>query len=203
MRRTQQERREATIAKLFDAAIATLDELGYARTSASTITARAEMSYGALFRHFPTMSEFMAAVARETVRRNNELIIDLARARGGTGVETLLTVAREMVTHPCHNAIIELTVAARTDERLRDAMRHTMADVGSAMIDTAAHIVGPELDLDDREFATLVFILADLFDNEALQHPLRAPYPEIYERRIPLLLRMLKSLSPQADTTDR
>ncbi|WP_198407266.1 TetR/AcrR family transcriptional regulator [Nocardia terpenica] len=203
MRRTQQERREATIAKLFDAAIATLDELGYARASASTITARAGMSYGALFRHFPTMSEFMAAVARETVRRNIEMITDLARARGSTGVETLLTVAHEVVTHPFHNAINELTVAARTDERLRDAMRHTMADVGPAMIDTAAHIVGPELDLDAKEFATLVFILADLFDNEALQHPLRAPHPEIYERRIPLLLRMLKSLSPQADTTDR
>ncbi|MBF6132530.1 TetR/AcrR family transcriptional regulator [Nocardia otitidiscaviarum] len=204
MRRTQQERREATIAKLFDAAIATLDELGYARASANTVTARAGMSYGALFRHFPTMSEFMAAVAREAVRRNTELVTrrvrELADASGGTDIETLLRVLHELTDNPTHHAILELTTAARTDEQLRDAMRHSMTDVGTLMIDTAARIVGPDFDLDAQDFATLVFILVDLFDSEAIQHPLRAPYPEIYERRIPLLVHMLKSFTSRTDS---
>ncbi len=63
MARTQQQRREDTIARLLDASIATIIEVGYARASAKVITQRAQVSDGALFRHFPTMGDFMAATA--------------------------------------------------------------------------------------------------------------------------------------------
>lgn len=198
MRRTQQERREATITKLFDAAIATIDELGYAKASASIITARAGMSYGALFRHFPTMSDFMAAVARETMRRHSEIVTERFLALTANAerpdLETLLTVLHDLVRHPTHYAILELTVAARTDEQLRDAMRGTVEEPGRALVDTAARLVGPEFGLGPEEFTSLVFLVLDLFDSEAIQHPLRATHPEIYTHRIPLLLRMLDPL---------
>ena len=51
-RRTQQERREGTIRKLLDAAAETLIEVGYSEASVQRICARAEVSQGALFRHF-------------------------------------------------------------------------------------------------------------------------------------------------------
>ncbi|MFI1920242.1 TetR/AcrR family transcriptional regulator [Nocardia sp. NPDC020380] len=198
MRRTQQERREATITKLFDAAIATIDELGYAKASASTITARAGMSYGALFRHFPTMSDFMAAVARETMRRHSELVTARFQALTGStapgGLATLLTAMHELVTHPTRYAILELTVAARTDEQLRNAMRATTEEAGLAIVDTADRMVGSEFALGPAEFTSLVFLVLDLFDNEAIQHPLRVLHPEIYDHRLPLLLRMVEPL---------
>ncbi|RDI66318.1 TetR/AcrR family transcriptional regulator [Nocardia pseudobrasiliensis] len=204
MRRTQQERREATITRLIDAAIVTLDELGYSRASANTITARAGLSYGALFRHFPTMSEFMAATARETVRRHTELVSErvreLAGRDGRTDLEAVLVAMRELVREPTHHAVLELTVAARTDEQLAAAMRQTMFEAGQVMIEAATRMVGHESDLDAKDFVTLVFLIADISDSEAIQHPLRAPYPEIYDRRIHLLTKMLKALSPQWDT---
>jgi AcrR family transcriptional regulator len=47
MARTQQQRREATIAALLGAGIETIIEIGYARASAAEITKRAGVSVGA------------------------------------------------------------------------------------------------------------------------------------------------------------
>src|SRR4051812_44973801 len=73
MARTQQQRRDETVAKLLDASVDTIVEKGYARASAAEITKRAGVSVGALFRHFDTMGDFMAATAREVLRRLVEL----------------------------------------------------------------------------------------------------------------------------------
>lgn len=199
VRRTQRERREATIAKLFDAAIATINEIGYARTSVKTIATRAGMSYGALFRHFDTMSDFMAATAREAIRRRIGEVSDRVAAvvdtGGRTDLATALQVQHEMVGSPTHNTILELTVAARTDQFLCESMRSAMADVGPAMVDQAQALVGHEYGAEPADFATLVFMVADLFDGQALQNALREPYPEISERRVDVLHRMLTAIS--------
>jgi AcrR family transcriptional regulator len=73
MARTQQQRREETVARLLDASIAAIVEVGYARASAAEITKRAGVSVGALFRHFETMGDFMAATAHEVLRRQLDL----------------------------------------------------------------------------------------------------------------------------------
>ena len=91
MARTQQQRREETVARLLDASIATIVDVGYARASAAVITKRAGLSGGALFRHFDTMGDFMAATAHEVMRRQldafgkkiAEIPAGTARTRGG------------------------------------------------------------------------------------------------------------------------
>lgn len=72
MARTQQQRREETVARLLQASIDTIIEFGYARASAAVVTKRAGVSVGALFRHFETMGDFMAATASEVLRRQIE-----------------------------------------------------------------------------------------------------------------------------------
>ena len=74
MARTQQQRRDETVARLLDASIDTIVEVGYARASAAVITKRAGMSVGALFRHFETMGDFMAATAYEVLRRQARVV---------------------------------------------------------------------------------------------------------------------------------
>src|SRR5258707_4367096 len=69
MARPQQQRREETVGRLLEASIATIIEVGHARASAAVITKRAGVSVGALFRHFDTMGDFMAATASEVLRR--------------------------------------------------------------------------------------------------------------------------------------
>src|ERR1700756_4504840 len=74
MARTQQQRREETVGRLLEACIDTIIEVGYARASAAVITKRAGVSVGALFRHFETMGDFMAATASAGLRRQLDLI---------------------------------------------------------------------------------------------------------------------------------
>ncbi|GAB4583320.1 TetR/AcrR family transcriptional regulator [Nocardia sp. IFM 10818] len=193
---TQRERREATIAKLLDASIATIDEIGYARASVKIISARAGLSYGALFRHFPTMSDFMAATAREAVRRQTETVAErfrgVAGEAGSTDLDRGLRALREAAGTPAHNAILELTMAARTDPFLRDAMQQTMLDTGPIMIELAREVVGRELDLTDDDLVAFTFLIADIFDSEVFQRPLRERHPEIGTHRVPVLRRMLE-----------
>jgi len=61
--RTQQERREETIGKLLDATIDTLADVGYARTSVREICSRAGVPHGALFCHFDSRLELIAAAS--------------------------------------------------------------------------------------------------------------------------------------------
>ncbi|MGB6181142.1 MAG: helix-turn-helix domain-containing protein, partial [Rhodococcus sp. (in: high G+C Gram-positive bacteria)] len=61
MRRTQEQRRTDTIARLLDAAITSLAEKGYAATTVNEVVTRAGVSSGALFRHFPTRLDVMVA----------------------------------------------------------------------------------------------------------------------------------------------
>ncbi|MFC9998545.1 TetR family transcriptional regulator [Nocardia sp. NPDC127526] len=193
---TQRERREATIAKLLDASIATIDEIGYARASVKIISARAGLSYGALFRHFPTMSDFMAATAREAVRRQAETVAErfrgVAAEAGGTDLDRGLDALREVAGTPAHNAILELTMAARTDPFLRAAMQQTMVDHGLIMIELTREVVGRELDLTDDDLVAFTFLIADIFDSEVFQRPLRERHPEIGAHRVPVLRRMLE-----------
>src|SRR4051794_696858 len=63
-RRSQAERRADSRQRLLDAALACLAEAGYARTTFAAVLARAGLSNGAMWRHFPSKAQlFLAAVA--------------------------------------------------------------------------------------------------------------------------------------------
>jgi AcrR family transcriptional regulator len=76
-RRTQAERREGTRTALLEATIASLVELGYTRTTTTEVVRRAGLSQGALFKHFPTKGDLLAAA---TARLFDDLIADFDRA---------------------------------------------------------------------------------------------------------------------------
>src|SRR5262245_39193440 len=83
-RRTQRERREATIAALVDATIESLLDVGYAGTTVKEICTRAGLSHGALFRFFPSVLELVLAAGREVGRRQiSSFEKSFARARKG------------------------------------------------------------------------------------------------------------------------
>jgi AcrR family transcriptional regulator len=63
VRRSQQERTDTTKLALLDAAVATLVDEGFGGASASVICRRAGLSHGALFRHFATKDDLLAAAA--------------------------------------------------------------------------------------------------------------------------------------------
>src|SRR5688572_25187232 len=91
--RTQQQRRDETRRALLDAAVESLIEVGFARTTTLEVQRRADVSRGALLHHFPSKAELLVAAiahlaemrAIELKRLSSELPADRGAAGGKTG----------------------------------------------------------------------------------------------------------------------
>jgi AcrR family transcriptional regulator len=199
MARTQQQRREDTIARLLDASIETIVEIGYARASAKVIAQRADVSDGALFRYFPTMGDLMAATAQEAGRRQLEVatkrVADIPADK--PAIQGVLEIIRDVTGNATNTVIYELMVAARTDEKLRDTLRDVMAAYFAKIYEaarTAPSAVEIEA-LGEENFAALVVVLLNTFDGAAMfRHVLTSA--QIEERRIPVLMTLLNAARP-------
>ena len=132
--RTQEERSATTRARLLDATIECLSELGYAGTTTTEIADRAGVSRGAQLHHFPTKERLVTeAVAHLMERRELEFRDAFAKVpegadRGAAAVDLLWS----MVSGPTFYAWLELVVAARTDE----ALRRTVERITRRFVDT-------------------------------------------------------------------
>jgi AcrR family transcriptional regulator len=201
MPRTQRQRREETIARLLDASIDTIIEFGYARTSAALIAKRAQMSDGALFRHFPTMRDLMAATLHEAARRQLELYASrIAQIPTDTQAsEAVLPILRDITCNPTNEVIYELAVAARTDEKLRAALKDELEKFDKKIFDAAK--ATPSADelkaLGEENFEALVTVLINTFDGAAIFRYLRRQtQTQVEERRISMLMSLRNAARP-------
>jgi AcrR family transcriptional regulator len=191
MARTQQQRREETVGRLLEACIDTIVEVGYARASAAVITKRAGVSVGALFRHFETMGDFMAATAAEVLRRQLESftkrVAEIPADR--PALDAALSILQDITSGPTNAVFYELVIAARTDEKLRDTMQHELRQYGAKILDAARALPGAE-SLPGEQFPVLVTVMRNAFDGAAVVEGV-LPQPEIAEQRIPALSALL------------
>ncbi|OBH53001.1 TetR family transcriptional regulator [Mycobacterium colombiense] len=198
MARTQQQRREETVGRLIDACIATIIEIGYAKASAAVIAKRAGVSVGALFRHFDTMGDFMAATASEVLRRQLESftkgVAEIPADR--PALQAVLEILREITSGPTNAVIYELTVAARTDEKLRDTLQHELAQYAAKIDDVARAMPGIEVFPEDT-FLVLVALMRNVFDGAAVIEGV-LPQPEVAAQRIPVLMALLTAALPDS-----
>ncbi|HEX5252775.1 MAG TPA: TetR/AcrR family transcriptional regulator [Mycobacterium sp.] len=200
MARTQQQRREETVGRLIDACIATIVEVGYARASAAVIAKRAGVSVGALFRHFDTMGDFMAATASEVLRRQLESftkgVAEIPAER--PALQAVLEILRDVTGGPINAVIYELTVAARTDEKLRDTLQHELAQYAAKIDDTARALPGAE-GFPRETVPVVAALMRNVFDGAAVIEGV-LPQPEIAAQRIPVLMALLTAALPDADS---
>ena len=194
MPRTQQQRREETVARLLDASISAIAEMGYARASAAVICKRAGVSVGALFRHFDTMGDFMAATAYEVMRRQlDEFTKRVAEIPSDALVlEAGLTILRDVTANPTNTVMYELLIAARTDEKLKATLQSVLEQYSAKIFDVARTMPGVDA-FPEENFAALVAILTNVFDGAAIVRGV-LPHPEIEEQRIPLLASLLSGI---------
>jgi AcrR family transcriptional regulator len=196
--RTQQQRREETVGRLLDACIDTIIEVGYARASAAVITKRAGVSVGALFRHFETMGDFMAATASEVLRRQLETftkrVAEIPPDR--PAVEAALGILRDLTAAPSNAVLYELLVAARTDEKLRATLQHELRQYSTKIHEAARTLPGAE-SFPEETFPVLVAVLTNVFDGAAVVEGV-LPQPQIAEQRIPMLMTLLSAAAPDA-----
>jgi AcrR family transcriptional regulator len=191
MARTQQQRREETIARLLDASIETIIEIGYARASAAVICKRAGLSVGALFRHYPTIGDFMAATAYEALRRQLELFSKQVAQipTGEPALPAVLTVLRDITGNDTNAVLYELMIAARTDEKLRATLQDVLTEY-SAKIFEAASAAPTAEQFPDGTRAVVTALLTNTFDGAAMLRPVLSD-PEFEARKIALLAKLL------------
>jgi AcrR family transcriptional regulator len=196
MARTQQQRREETVARLLDASIDTIIEVGYARASAAMIAKRAQVSDGALFRHFPTMGDFMAATAREVMRRQLGLFTKQVAEIPASqpALEAALTIMRDVTGNPTNTVMYELLIAARTDEKLKATLQEVLTEYAANIYDVARSLPGADQVPEDT-FVALVAILTNTFDGAAIVRAV-LPQPDIEAGRIALLSALLNGQLP-------
>ena len=123
-RLTQRERSAATQQALLDAALESLIEVGYERSTTIEITDRAGLSRGGQQYHYPTRASLMAAVAHNLAER---AIDELQRSvealpEGPERPAAALDMVWRLFNAPLLQDIIELSAHARTDPELRAAL---------------------------------------------------------------------------------
>lgn len=191
MARTQQQRREETVARLLQASIDTIIEVGYARASAAVITKRAGVSVGALFRHFETMGDFMAATAYEVLRRQLETftkqVAEIPADR--PALPAALTILRDITAGSTNAVLYELMVAARTDEKLKETLQNVLGQYSAKIHDAARALPGAE-SFPEETFPFIVALMTNVFDGAAIVRGV-LPQPELEEQRIPMLTALL------------
>lgn len=175
-RRTQAERREATIRKVLDAARESLVESGYAGTSMQIVATRAGVSIGGLFRHFPTREALMVAVGEDVARQMLARYTNAFESLHGT--EDPIVLALRLLRDTCRSRInqawLELVHASRTDAALRKALAPVWKAYAKEIEDLARALL-PDLaaSLGDR-FGLLVDTIVAIFDGEQLHRVLYA-----------------------------
>jgi AcrR family transcriptional regulator len=197
MARTQKQRREETVARLLEASIESIVEVGYARASAAVIAKRAGVSVGALFRHFETMGDFMAATASEVLRRQvdsgTERVAEIPPDR--PAMASALAILRDITSSSTNAVMYELMIAARTDEKLRAHLSDVLEEYTQKILDAARTLPGVERIPEDT-FPVLVALLTNVFDGAALVRGLLRE-PELEDRRLGLLNTLVTTVLPE------
>ena len=122
----QQERSRATRLALLSAAIDSVAELGYTGATMDRVVARAGVSRGAQMHHFPTKSLLMQSAmtllldqATEDLREQTEAI----RARQSDPSTVFWHLWERYFSNKLFAVMMELIIAARTDDELRAALQ--------------------------------------------------------------------------------
>ncbi|MEE1757812.1 TetR/AcrR family transcriptional regulator [Streptomyces sp. SP18BB07] len=141
------EQRDATRARIVDAAVESLVETGAAETTTLAVQRRAGVSRGALLHHFPTREELFGAAVSQLVARN-ELAVrrELTEAAPeGDPLLRSLRVLRTVMCSPSFAAEMELWAVARTNPRLREVLRHAEGAARRDLYRVVDEVMGPEL----------------------------------------------------------
>lgn len=143
-RRTQAERRAATQTALLEATVDCLVDYGYVNTTTTKIAQRAGVSRGAQVHHFPTKASLVAEAVRYlSDRRTEQLAERLPSLRtGDDGIADMLDLLWEAHSGKVFDATLELWVAARTDDELREHLGRLERDVTAKMWELGQGVLG-------------------------------------------------------------
>lgn len=163
-RRTQQERTAATRTRVLEATLASLIELGYSATTISRVQERAGVARGTLLHHFPTRASLLVAVVEDVAARRLLVLTDHAEQSAEGGWDGAVDLIWGDLQSPVFLAVLELWLAARTDDDLRDALVPVERVVFESVHRAVTSIVAD----DDPRVPTLVQFTIDLLTGSTM-----------------------------------
>src|ERR1700742_2374368 len=147
--RTQQQRRDETRRALLDAAVESLIEVGFARTTTLEVQRRANASRGALLHHFPSKTELLvAAVDHLAEMRAAELRLlsaELPAEGKGSRTDAVLDLLWQCFSGTFFQVAMELRTAARTDLELRPVLVAAERALRARIVAQARKLFGKEV----------------------------------------------------------
>ena len=149
-RAPQQDRSRATRARLLEAAIASLAELGYQATTVAVVAERAGVSRGAAQHHFPTRDDlFTAALEHMAHVRAEQLHTELNDLTGGRRPTTadVVDLTFALFSGQLFRAALTLWVAAAAEPSLREQIVPLEARIGREIHRVVVDLLG----VDERE----------------------------------------------------
>jgi AcrR family transcriptional regulator len=150
VREPQQGRSRATRARLLEAAIGALAELGFQASTVAVVAERAGVSRGAAQHHFPTREAlFTAALEHVSQVRAEQLRHERDRLPGGTqaGTAEVVQLVFGFFTGPLFRAALALWVAAAAEPQLRDQIVPLEARLGREIHGIVVELLG----VDERQ----------------------------------------------------
>ena len=149
-RRTQEERRAETRAKLLDATVQSVLEVGYAATTTRRVAELAGVSQGAQTHHFPHRVDLVAAAVERLAERR------IAELRGMAGdlpqdpalrTGALLDLIWADFSSSTFTVFVKLWIAAADDPELYERLVPVERQISRAIAELAAQLSGDLIDV--------------------------------------------------------
>lgn len=149
----QQRKSAQTRAGILDAAIDCLAKHGYARTTTQMIAETAGVSRGAMLHHYPTKSELIRSIIAYSFYKRSEMLVNgVVKMSEPRRVEELagLKILWESFATREFKAYLELNVASRTDEEVREIFIPLARRFGQAWREESAQLFPEWADFPER-----------------------------------------------------
>ena len=199
-RRTQAERRAASRGALLHAAVDTLTELGSSGFTTTEVCRRAELSQGALFKHFATKADLLAATAEhlfDDLRDGYTAAFHRRFRTGSNGTVDLadaISLLWDAMSDPRLHAAFGLYTEARTDATLRASLR-PVVEAHLELIHRLGDELAAELGVEADDTTRGVVELAILSMQGLMLNNMAAPDPDACDRLDAVLRRVAPLLT--------
>jgi AcrR family transcriptional regulator len=168
-RRSQPERRAATRARLLAATQSALVDRGYAGATTTEVCRRAGVSQGALFKHFASKGELLAASAEQLFANLIDAYRDTLPRLAGVQdrAEAAVGLLWDVFEDARLLAAIELYAAARTDRELARRLAPVAARHGENLR-RLAHELFPDAAARNPDFDAVVSVVVQAIQGATL-----------------------------------
>ena len=181
-----------TRSRLLVATAELLAERGYSRLATAAVAERAGVAHGTLFKHFATKSELMAATTELVLEEIIGEFLTMAQEFAGKPepIDHALRAVWTLFRSERLQATLELYVAARTDQSLRDALRPIFTTHRSAFL-SAARALLPSSANEAHFESNVTGILATLLGGAVLWSVV--PEPEFFQSELAFVDRITRA----------